>query len=103
MYLMKWFEKLKYKWKLTGTQLVIVLLVFACTGTTVLLLKHPVLNLLIPGGYNEWWHSVVYYILILPIYNIVLLFYGFLFGQFSFFWEFEKRMFSRLLGRNKRE
>jgi hypothetical protein len=33
--------------------------------------------------------------LILPVYNVFLLFYGFVFGQFRFFWNFEKRFFSR--------
>ena len=41
-------------------------------------------------------------ILILPVYNILLLFYGFVFGQFHFFWKFEKRMLSRMLNRKKR-
>ncbi|MBK9176663.1 MAG: hypothetical protein IPM46_10085 [Flavobacteriales bacterium] len=45
--------------------------------------------------------SVLYYVLILPFYNVLLLLYGALFGQFSFFWEFEKRFFGRLLGRHR--
>ena len=40
--------------------------------------------------------SILYYILILPLYNVILLGYGFLFGQFSFFWAFEKKLFKRL-------
>lgn len=100
---MRWFEKLKSKWKLNDKQVIVVLIVFACTGTTVLLLKRPVLNFFTSGDDLKGIYSVLYYILILPIYNIILLVYGFLFGQFSFFWEFEKRMFSRMFGRkNKR-
>ncbi len=45
------------------------------------------------------WFSVLYYILILPVYNVFLLIYGALFGQFKFFWEFEKRFFKRMMGR----
>jgi hypothetical protein len=45
--------------------------------------------------------SVLYYVLILPLYNVVLLIYGALFGQFSFFWAFEKRFFGRLFGKRK--
>ena len=45
------------------------------------------------------WFSVLYYVLILPVYNLLLLAYGALFGQFSFFWAFEKRFFDRLRGR----
>lgn len=32
-----------------------------------------------------------------------LLFYGFIFGQFRFFWEFEKKFFNRILRRGKKE
>ena len=46
--------------------------------------------------------TVLYYVLILPVYNLFLLVYGALFGQFRFFWEFEKRFFGRLLGRKQR-
>lgn len=45
---------------------------------------------------SEAWFTYSYYWLILPIYNLVLLFYGALFGQFRFFWNFEKRFFSRI-------
>jgi len=44
---------------------------------------------------------VVYYILILPVYNVILLLYGFVFGQFRFFLDFEKRFLKRLTGRKK--
>jgi len=43
--------------------------------------------------------TVLYYVLILPVYNLFLLIYGALFGQFKFFWAFEKRFFGRLFGR----
>jgi hypothetical protein len=35
-------------------------------------------------------------LLIFPIYQILLVFVGFIFGQFSFFWNFEKKMLERL-------
>ena len=49
------------------------------------------------------WFTYSYYWLILPIYNLVLLGYGFVFGQFAFFWEFEKRFFGRIVGLFKRK
>ncbi len=94
-----WFKKLQEKWKVTAFQAVIILIVFACTGFTVLFIKGPVLSLFGPEEERTIWHSILYYLLILPVYNVVLLAYGFLFGQFSFFWAFEKRMFRRMLGR----
>lgn len=94
---MSWLDKLQTRWKVQSAfQVVLILLVFACTGFTVLLLKRPLFNYMFAGGQPPVWASVIYYILILPIYNIILLFYGFVFGQFRFFWKFEKRMFARL-------
>ncbi len=46
---------------------------------------------------DHWWVDIVYYILILPFYNILLLMYGFIFGQFKYFWAFEKRFFQRIV------
>jgi len=94
-----WFTRLKTKWNVSALQAVIILLVFACTGFTVLFLKGPILSLFGPEEERTFWHSILYYIFILPVYNIVLLIYGFVFGQFKFFWAFEKRMFRRILGK----
>jgi hypothetical protein len=90
---MNWLEKLKQRWQVTSIgQVVIILIVFACTGFTVMFLKEPVLSLVQAQEERTIWFSVGYYLLILPIYNVVLLFYGALLGQFSFFLAFEKRM-----------
>lgn len=94
----QWIERLKNKWNLQSIwQVIVVLIVFACTGFTVLFIKKPILQFLAGSQGNSALASVLYYIFILPIYNVILLVYGFLFGQFDFFWEFEKRMFKRLL------
>ena len=99
----KWIDKLQQRWNLkSGWQVMIILLVFACTGTTVLLIKKPLFAYWFPDGEKPLWASISYWILILPVYNIFLLAYGFLFGQFSFFWEFEKRFFSRIFSNFKK-
>jgi hypothetical protein len=96
----KWIEKLKARWKVKSAfQVIIILVVFACTGTTIALIKRPIFNALFPDGDIPTWIKILYWIMILPIYNIVLLIYGFIFGQFKFFWEFEKRMFKRMMGK----
>ena len=92
-----WVEKLKHRWKLgSAWQVLVVLIVFACTGFTVLLIKKPLLGLLAGKHSDTTTATIVYYILILPLYNVLLLAYGFIFGQFNFFWEFEKRLFKRV-------
>lgn len=91
----RWIEKLQTRWNLQSVrQVIIVLIVFACTGFSVMFLK-PVIQGWLFGEEKTTWFSILYWILILPVYNLLLLFYGFLFGQFRFFWEFEKRMFTR--------
>jgi Na+-driven multidrug efflux pump len=98
-----WIERLKQRWKLESVfQVVMVLVVFACTGFTVLFIKKPVLHFLVGKQGDSTLASVIYYLLILPLYNVILLAYGFLFGQFRFFWEFEKRFFHRIFGNKKK-
>ncbi|ADR21886.1 hypothetical protein MATR_04810 [Marivirga tractuosa] len=96
------FEKLKNRWELkSGWQVFIVLIVFACTGFTVMFLKEPILSLIAAKEERNWIFTTIYYILILPVYFIILLFYGFIFGQSKFFLGFVKKTFSRFKRKNK--
>jgi hypothetical protein len=88
---------MKHKWNLkNGWQVVVILVVFACTGFTVLFIKKPILKLLSGSDDQSAAGTILYYILILPLYNVLLLLYGFIFGHFNFFWQFEKRFFNRI-------
>ncbi len=96
---MGFLRSLKNRWKLEGIgQVALVLAVFACTGFTVLFLKKPIVGLIVDNGEYHTFFTVLYYVFILPVYNIILLAYGFLFGQFDFFWAFEKKMWFRATG-----
>jgi sulfite exporter TauE/SafE len=93
---MSWIKKMQDKWELKSFwQVIIVLVVFALTGSTVLLIKGPILDIISGGNEREWWMTAIYIMLILPIYNIILLCYGFLLGQFAFFWKYEQKMLRR--------
>ena len=92
-------DRLATRWNVPPSRVLIILLVFACTGFTVMFLKRPVVAWATDGDEQSLGFSVLYYVLILPFYNVVLLVYGALFGQFRFFWEFEKRFFARIFGR----
>jgi len=99
-----WILKLKQKWNLKSVgQVIVILIVFACTGFTVLAIKKPLLKMLAGDSSDTVLASVIYYLLILPVYNAFLLTYGFLFGQFSFFWEFEKKSFNRLFSKKPKK
>ena len=93
-----WIEKLKKRWRVKNAwQVLLILVVFACTGFTILFLKKPIYWVLGFDSQTPTWQRIVAWIvLILPLYNVVLLMYGFLFGQFQFFWLFVNRLFGRL-------
>lgn len=98
---MSWISRLQERWKVGSVfQVIVILIVFACTGFTVLFIKRPLFQFLFEGNVIPWWATWLYYLLILPVYNVILLFYGFVFGQFRFFWNFEKRFFARLSGKS---
>ncbi len=96
---MNWLKKLQVRWEVKNIwQVIVILIVFACTGFTVMYLKHPLYDLAGITEKTSVWIKVPYYfVTVLPIYQLVLLAYGFVFGQFRFFWAFEKIMFSRVV------
>ncbi|MCV9385624.1 DUF6787 family protein [Reichenbachiella ulvae] len=92
-------DRLKKRWQLDSLwQVIVVLIVFACTGFTVMFLKRPIMALITNSSDYETLFTILYYIFILPVYFLILLIYGFLFGQFSFFWSFVKRTWYRMTG-----
>ena len=94
---MSWLQNLQDRWKVkSGLQVVVILIVFACTGFTILFIKRPLFALWFRDGDVPAWMKIAYWVLILPVYNVFLLGYGFVFGQFQFFWNFEKRFFNRI-------
>ena len=87
-------EKLKKRWGITSNyQLTIIFIVFAITGTASAWLSKPFCIWL--GITKEdlgFWFTPIRLILIFPIYQVLLVAIGLLFGQFKFFWNFEKKM-----------
>lgn len=98
-----WFERLGRHWGVTPGRAAFVLLTFACTGFTLMFLKRPVVGLFTDQGEQPLLFTVLYYIFIFPVYNLLLLVYGAVFGQFKFFWNYEKRFFQRLFQRFRRK
>lgn len=92
-------EKLKNRWKIQSNyQLFIILLVFTITGSATVFVKKFIFELIkITSETNLFIKVPVYILVVLVVYNILLLVVGFLFGQFNFFKEFEKKFFSKIL------
>ena len=92
-------SKLRERWNIKSNfQFFIILLVFAITGSTSALIAKPLLTLLgiTKGTVGLWFYYPLYLIIILPIYKILLLVIGTLAGQRLFFWNFIKRMLTRM-------
>lgn len=92
-------EKLKKRWGLTSNfQAVVILIVFAITGSTAAFIAKPILSYLgiERGVMNPILYWVLYIVLILPVYKVILLCIGTLFGQREFFWNFVKKMLKNM-------
>ena len=87
-------KKLKERWGVQSNfQLTIIFIVFAITGSASAWLSKPFcLWLGITKEDLGFWFTPVRLILIFPIYQVLLVLIGLLFGQFKFFWTFEKKM-----------
>lgn len=92
-------DKLKQRWGIESNwAIVAIFIVFAINGSFSAWVAKPVTAFL--GISAETTSPWIYYplriILIFPIYQITLPIVGWLFGQFKFFWAFEKKFLSRL-------
>ena len=93
------FEKLKHKWVTEYRwEMIAIFIVFAITGSLSAKLAAPLLKVLGIHAENisAWVYWPLRILIILPIYQILLVLVGWLFGQFRFFWNFEKKMLKRM-------
>ncbi len=87
-------KKLKEKWNISSNwDFVMIMLVFSLAGMSIGFFRKPVFHALGINAQTPFWIKTVIYIpLIVPIYQVNLLVYGFLLGQFKFFLEKEKKL-----------
>ena len=84
-------EKLKKMFKVSSTyQLVVVFIVFGITGSLSLYISDYVLDIL------ELENIIISIFMVLITYQVLLIIIGTLFGEFKYFWEFEKKFMKRL-------
>ena len=91
-------EKLKQRWGVESNfQLTVIFIVFAITGSASAMVSKPVCFWL--GITKEdfgFLFTPIRLILIFPLYQVLLVIIGFLFGQFAFFWKFEKKILQKI-------
>lgn len=101
---MNWLERLQKRWKLQSlTQVVLVLCVFALTGFTVLFIKPILLGALGIERGSTWWMTILYLLVVFPLYLVLLLFYAFLLGQYKFFKAYVGKTVNRFRGKKSKE
>jgi len=101
-------SKLEKRWVVSERwQIIRIFIIFAITGTSSLYITSPILNALGLNKefftYNELSLSVYYvlkFLAILPFYQILLLVFGWVLGEYKFFSVFVKKMLSRFKRKN---
>jgi hypothetical protein len=93
------FTKLYKRWKVTARwELIAMFLVFAVTGSSAGRLSNPLMEIigLERSITNSWIYWPVRILLMFPIYQLLLVIFGWIFGQYSFFITFAITMASRM-------
>lgn len=97
------FKKLENKWVVQYRwEMIRIFIVFAATGSSSVVVGRAIMNLIgiTKENLNVLVYWILYFIIGIIFYQILLVSFGWLFGQFKFFWEFEKKMLRRFgLGR----
>ncbi|MEJ2596157.1 MAG: prolipoprotein diacylglyceryl transferase [bacterium] len=98
-------QKLKKRWGIENDwQVAIILLVFALTGFTFLYVRPWIDRLFGLSPEDAFWlKALVFIVILLPVYNILLIIWGTLLGQYKFFRNFIIKFFSRMLSIRKKK
>ena len=79
----------------SNIQLLIVNIVFAVTGTASVYFAGIIINILGLQSLNTFLYWTLRILLLVPVYQILLIIVGTLFGQFTYFWQMEKKILKR--------
>lgn len=91
------FKRLQQKWGVSTRQFWILFIVFGLTGTTTAMLTRYITSWLGMDETSFWlWKLLLRVGMLLFGYQVILLTYGFLLGQWAFFWKYEKKLLIRL-------
>ncbi|WP_324589465.1 phosphoribosylglycinamide formyltransferase [Agriterribacter sp.] len=86
-------KRLQQKWGVSGSQFIIILCVFAITGTSTAWITKVITAWV---GFTDdtfWlWKLLLRLAMLIFGYQAILLMVAFLFGQFPFFWRYEKKI-----------
>jgi formyltetrahydrofolate-dependent phosphoribosylglycinamide formyltransferase len=91
------FKRLQEKWGVSTRQFWILFLVFGLTGTTAAALTRYITGWLGMDASTFWvWKVLLRVGMLVFGYQFILLAYGALFGQWAFFWKYERKLLIKL-------
>ena len=87
-------ERLKTKWGIKSNwDVVAILIVFAISGSSIMFVKPLWYSIFgVTEATPTWLKIIIWIAMVFPTYQAFLLIYGFIFGQFKFFWAKEVKM-----------
>jgi hypothetical protein len=92
--------RMRTRWGVRSDWAVLAILVsFALAGMSVLKVSRPIMHLVLPPDAPKWLWWTLRVTIIPPVYEVLLLIYGTLLGQGSFFLGKQKRLWLRILRR----
>ena len=94
------FETLKKKWGVSGIRFVLIICVFAIGGSLTGYLAKRIMPFMAISQTALYW--AVYIAMVTVLWPFCVLVVSVLFGQFRFFWEYEKKL-GRLISGKKRK
>ena len=89
--------KTKYGIK-SNYQLIVIFIVFGITGSTAAFISDPLMEFINikKSDLNFFIYWSIRLLVISFVYQIILLVVAFVFGEFKFFWNFEKKILKRI-------
>jgi len=91
------FNKLQQKWNVGPLQLFLILCTFAVTGTSTAWISRSITTWV---GFDEntlWvWKLALRLVILIFGYQVIILIVSFFFGQFRFFWNYEKKILKKI-------
>jgi len=91
-------KKLMTRWNIENPwQFIVIFFVFSITGSSSVMIGRPFLKLIgiTLDNFNPFIYYPTFILFSFIFYQMFLVFFGWLFGQFQFFWNMEKKMLRR--------
>ena len=88
---------LQKKWKVSSSQFALILGTFATTGTLTAYISRSITHWMQLDASENWELKLLIRLLVLIFgYQVIILIVSFFFGQFRFFWNYEKKILRRM-------